>query len=77
MRGDFPRDVSSGKKRNGEVALFTTSALGFSAVDRGCSSAAGSCVEAGANLGRVDAVGFAASFPSSCASSPVVCGFTH
>ena len=44
MQGYFPKDVSSGKKRNGEVALFIT--LIFSGVDMGWISVADLFVDA-------------------------------
>jgi len=57
MQGYFPKDVSSGKKRDGEVALFITLIFEFSGVDMGWISVADLCVDVSTRLGRwMDAV---------------------
>lgn len=52
MQGYFPKDVSSGKKRNGEVALFITLILEFSGIDMGWISVADLFVDVSTCLGR-------------------------
>lgn len=51
-RGYFPKDVSSGKKRNGEVALFVALIFEFSAVDMGWINVAGLFVGVRTCLGK-------------------------
>lgn len=41
MQGYFPKDISSGKKRNGEAALFISVVLEFRGVDMGWMSVDG------------------------------------
>lgn len=41
MQGYFPKDVSSGKKRNGEAALFISVVFEFSGADMGWMSVPG------------------------------------
>lgn len=41
MQGYFPKDVSSGKKRNGEAALFISVIFEFNGVDMGWMSVPG------------------------------------
>lgn len=74
MQGYFPKDVSSGKKRNGAVAVFITLIFEFSGVDMAWISVADLFVDVSTRLGRwMDAMWIYYLISHSLCFVPIVC----